>query len=293
MIKGMPIPQGESSRMSPSFRLIALFLVAIFLFSSCGPQVNAPAQVFENGLLTIEEYPLKSLECESDPEARCFVPVSGTFEEIIAHRQTERERLADLMPWMNSNTVAATLNGKPLVASLSFVAEGDHSNVTVQVVHGEEVIYTRSLGQAGPLNQLQGLWVSDGHWYLEVAEYLPGSEYPYVKGLIVQDGESLNESMGYQDAFGFTLLRGKPFFFFMKSGLINAYLHGETVSMGYEDVAHYGCCSAARLNPIKAENMISFFARRDGNWNYVEAGIYPFVPNQSGKNTFSAPGRSQ
>jgi len=121
---------------------------------------------------------------------------------------------------------------------------------------------------------LQGLWVIDGHWYLEVAEYMSGSEYPYARGLIVRDGELLNEKFGYQDAFTFTPLRGRPFFFFRANDKIYAYLDGETIHLDYEEIAHYGCCSAARLNPIKAENMVSFFARRGAKWFYVEAGIY-------------------
>jgi len=36
-----------------------------------------------------------SLECDFDLEARCFVPVSETYEEIISKRQIERERVTD------------------------------------------------------------------------------------------------------------------------------------------------------------------------------------------------------
>lgn len=178
------------------------------------------------------------------------------------------------MPWTTSNAVAAELAGKPLVASLTFASEEAQSDVTVQVVHGEEVIYTRCLGLSSPFNPLQGLWVIDGHWYLEVVEHVPDNEYPYARGLIIQDGELLNDRLGYQEAFAFTPLRDKPFYFFLADGKVYAHLDGETVELDYEEVAHYGCCSAARLNPIKAENMVSLFARRDSQWLYVEAGIY-------------------
>jgi len=256
-----------------SYRILAVSLFLILLFPACTSRPESPQQLSLNGLLIVEEYPLKSLECQTDPESRCFQPVSGTFEEITSKRQEEREKLTDPMPWLRSDTVEANLDGKPLIASLIFPSGGDRTDIAVQVVHGDEIIYTRSLGTPSPLNPLQGLWVVDGHWYLEVAEYIPGSKYPYARGLIIRDGELLNERLGYQEAFAFSLLRGKPFFF-LADRKIDAYLDGETIRLGYEEVAHYGCCSAARLNPIKAENMISFFARRDSKWFYVEAGIY-------------------
>jgi len=266
---GIPISLRPYFYMLPSVRFLAVSLFTVFLIAACVSPGPKPAAA----LLTIEEYPLKSLECPTDPEARCFEPESGTFEEIVAKRQEEREKLADPMPWMTDDTAATELAGKPLVANLVITAEAEQQAVAVQVVHGEEVIYTRPLGPVSPLNPLQGLWVIDGHWYLEVVEHVPGGEY-YARGLIIQDGELLNDRLGYREAFAFTPLRGKPFYLFSAEGRIYASLAGETVDLDYDEVAHYGCCSAARLNPIKAENMLSFFARRDAQWFYVEAGIY-------------------
>ena len=39
-------------------------------------------------------------------------------------------------------------------------------------------------------------------------------------------------------------------------------------------IPHCVCCSAADLNPVRAENMVAFFGLRDGTWYYVEMGVY-------------------
>jgi hypothetical protein len=44
--------------------------------------------------------------------------------------------------------------------------------------------------------------------------------------------------------------------------------------LGLEGILHYGCCSAGMLNPIRALNMVSFFAQAESTWYYVEIGIY-------------------
>ena len=93
-------------------------------------------------------------------------------------------------------------------------------------------------------------------------------------GQVIEDGQSLNERAGYDETFGFQLLQGEPFYFFKKGGTIGAVYAGQEIQLRYNEVPHYGCCSPAELNPISAENMLAFFAQRDGRWYYVEIGVF-------------------
>lgn len=95
-----------------------------------------------------------------------------------------------------------------------------------------------------------------------------------VSGQIIEDGESLNERYGYDETFGFQLLHGTPFYFFKKGSAIGAVYDRQEVQLGYNEVPHDGCCSPGELNPISAENMLAFFAQRDGRWYYVEIGVF-------------------
>ena len=57
------------------------------------------------------------------------------------------------------------------------------------------------------------------HWILEVARAAAkksdDNPAPYeVVGELIQDGDSLNKQRGYQEAFGFPLMKGKPIYFF-------------------------------------------------------------------------------
>ena len=93
-------------------------------------------------------------------------------------------------------------------------------------------------------------------------------------GQSVRNGELLNEREGYQEAFGFQLMNGKPFYFFKRDGQIGISYDDQEMVLGYSSVPHYACCSAAERNPRKARNMVAFFAQRDERWYYVEIGAY-------------------
>jgi hypothetical protein len=70
-----------------------------------------------------------------------------------------------------------------------------------------------------------------------------------VWGEVIQDGISLNKQHGYQEAFGFQLMKGKSFYFFKKRGRLGISYNGVEIPLGYTQVPHYWCCSAAALNP--------------------------------------------
>jgi hypothetical protein len=255
---------------------IFLILFIILAFSpTCSIRRNSSLPEAKKTSLIIEEYALESLTCEADPEARCFVPASSTFNEVMAVRASERAKPPESTYTIHEGSISALFKNKQLTASLASVDIGDKTNLNVKVDYDGETVFTRSLGPPSPINPLQGLWVHDGHWYLEVADNNSGGNSPQVYGVVVIDGEALHEKLGYDETFGFAILEEMPFYFFSKSGIIDISFDNEVVPVGYEHIPHNACCSGARLNPIRAANMISFFAQRDGVWYYVEAGVYP------------------
>jgi hypothetical protein len=136
-----------------------------------------------------------------------------------------------------------------------------------------------SAGDASPITSIQGLWTFSNHWILEIAnvtqEISSQNEISLdVQGQIIQDGEFLNDRYSYEEVFNFQMMKGKPFYFFKRDGQIGISYDNQEVQLGYTQIPHYQCCSAAELNPKRAQNMVAFFAQRDGKWYYVEIGVY-------------------
>jgi hypothetical protein len=166
------------------------------------------------------------------------------------------------------------LNGKLLTARTDINNVNDYSTAVVQIVQEGNVIFEIPIGELGPLPPVWGFWSHDGHWFLEIAKYIPGSEYPYTKGDVIQDGVSMAERLGYDEIFAFQLLDGKPFFFFSMDGHIGVSYDFQELPIRYDKVSHHGCCSAGAFNPWQAEQMVSFFGMRENVWNYVEIGRF-------------------
>ncbi len=65
-------------------------------------------------------------------------------------------------------------------------------------------------------------------------------------------------------------------YFIIASLKISLYIsyNGKTYSNTYDEVIHYKCCEPAAFNISNNENMVWFYALKNGFWYYVEAGIY-------------------
>ena len=81
----------------------------------------------------------------------------------------------------------------------------------------------------------------------------------------------LNHSL---DVFSFQRLAGEPFDFFQREDKLGYNYAGEEYSLPYGEIHHYGCCSAAGVNPIQADNMVAFCALIGDDWYCVEPGIF-------------------
>ncbi|MCX8024988.1 MAG: hypothetical protein N3A60_07275, partial [Thermanaerothrix sp.] len=211
-----------------------------------------------------------------------FEPLSSTFDQIMARHADLRADVIQHNTFFDPQDNAFGLWTLWQGQRLEVVTKINTANeVMAEVRLGDQVIYTLSLGQPGALSQVQGVW-AHGHTWVVEAVYLTChsirmGESQSVKcqprGLIIQNSEVLNERYGYEEAFGFQWLNGKPFYFFQKAGKIGIHYHDQEIPLGYDEIPHYGCCSAAELNPLHANRMVAFFARRSGQWYYVEAGL--------------------
>lgn len=132
----------------------------------------------------------------------------------------------------------------------------------VTVLQGQKPVYTSFVDWEPASLPIKGLWSWEGHWVLEVS------------GHVVVDGKDLNRELGYDEIFGYRLLYGRPFYFFRQGGRVGISYDGVVLPHQYEEVPHYGCCSAAAYNPGGNDRMVWFFGLRDGTWYYVEMGHY-------------------
>ncbi len=118
------------------------------------------------------------------------------------------------------------------------------------------VVYTFAtyFGASLPKIQFRG-W--NGHWILNVGDFL------------IQDGESLNQKLGFEEIFNWGLVKDKPTYFFRKGTKVGVSHNGQVLPLQYEDVAHGLCCSTAQNNPGLGDDFIYFYGKRDGVWYYV------------------------
>jgi len=220
------------------------------------------------GGLRLEE---SALMREPDLDPLSFLPAEGTQEQILArHAVQRRATFPDRSSFDEGNpSLWAPWRDGTLVAELA-TASGDPPQQTVELRYGEQVLFSAPAGLPSPALPLQGLWTFDGHWALEILMATPD----VWAGRIFEDGEPVNEELGCEDAFGFQLLAGTPFYFCQRQGLIAAVYDGQAIDLHYSQIPHYRCCSESVLNPRQAEEMVSFFAVRDGAWYYVEIGAF-------------------
>lgn len=280
--------------------LRTLILFALTILSACAPAAVSPSPaptaspsqsptppltitrqpplLLPPGMV-VEEYPLASFLAT---EGRDFVPARGTMEAVLVVRAAERVRPDPAMVAMapldaaDPNQYQGELDGRLITACIKN-ANLDlggivYPTATLIVLQDGAEIYRMDLGIAGPVPLLRGLWLYDHHWVVEVAV---GTTTGMPLGGIIVDGELLNVTYGYEEAFGFQTMAGRPFYFFQRNGRVGAVYDGQEIGLDYDRVHHYYCCSGAAFNPETAQNMVSFFAERSGIWYYVEIGVYP------------------
>lgn len=218
--------------------------------------------------LQLEEH---ALAAPPDPESGAFQPAEGTREEILARHAGERARVYQktITELQGKAAISAIGESSNLVATLT-TSGGNPPRQSVEVLLAGVPIFTADAGLPSPVLPLQGLWSYGGHWALES---LFADESTWA-GRVYEDGELLNQEKGYEEAFGFQLLAGKPFYFFERAGQLGYAYDGQEKELDYDDIPHYRCCSETALNPLQAQDMVAFFAQRGEEWYYVELGVF-------------------
>jgi hypothetical protein len=134
--------------------------------------------------------------------------------------------------------------------------------ITYQVALDDRPVYSGTAVAMGAYMPLRSFTIWDDHWALEVDDHL------------IIDGQDLGEALGYDAAFGFSLIRGQPFYFFEQGGKVRISYGGQTLPNSYDYVVHNQCCEAAMHNPLALGDAVLFHARWNGTWYFVEAGVY-------------------
>ena len=235
--------------------------------------------------LSIDAY---ELEGPPSTDPLVFVPVTDySQQQILAIHDDDRKlRFPDNTYFDEmSFGMSIQVGDRELTAREEYLTidednPGSPASAAIEVKLDDELIYSADAGDFSPLNPLRGLWSYNEDWILEYAavtitynetENTATSDAP---GHLVKNGVLLNDQYSFDEIFGFQLIDNKPFNFFEKEGEIGiSYDEGESM-LGFTEIPHYGCCSAAALNPRRAQNIVSFFAKEDSTWYYVEIGVF-------------------
>jgi hypothetical protein len=265
---------------------IALMCILFFLLSACGsnltstdekgaqqsqspiPTTGIPPTFTKSGNLKLEEYPLAAAP---EPIPLTFQPEGTTQDAVLARHAQLREKVYQ--------KPVTTIEGFPAMTSLGEgekltavmrVAVEDPLRQIVDLMRGDELIFSTDAGLPSPALPQQGLWTYGNHWVLEILL----AEDEIWMGEIFQDGELINDLKGYEEAFGFQLLSGEPFFFYQRDSQLGFSYAGQETNLPYDHIPHYYCCAEDTLNPVQAEQMVAFFAQQGEQWFYVELGDF-------------------
>ena len=124
----------------------------------------------------------------------------------------------------------------------------------------QEVIYSFAVFTE-PLHSVNRFMIWNGHWVLAARDFL------------VQDGEILNKTLGFEEIFSWRLIEDKPTYLFRKGPRVGISYDGKILPLQYQDVARYKCCGYASNNPDIDSNGAHFFGKRDGVWYYVVVDV--------------------
>lgn len=206
-----------------------------------------------DGALTIEEHPFTHGE---DYES-----VLAQYEDAewltVSSRSSSVEIDGTVITWRDQVT--------PEDENLE---EAFLKHIEVVLYRDGEQFLTIPIGTIKAGSIVYGIYSDGDSWYLEVdrgeAYYLEdGSLMSTYQGDIYSDGVSLNEKEGYDECFGFSILKGKPFYFFVRDGAYYYHFDGVDYSLDYTYIIHHMCCSGSMAEPRGFEDGVVFFADRD------------------------------
>lgn len=242
------------------------FYVELGLFSA----YDTVAMVLSGAGLTVDAYWLEDGSWPNNEHIQSR-PTGSLPGWVMSQHEVERENIFryEKEPLFQGKVLSAKTN-------LDVI-----SDATVDVMLDDEVVLSVPAGDwtySAAMDAVFGVWVHGDDWYMEMAHVDYEVEGSLTKsktyGEIFRSGESLIQTFGYDETFGFQILAGEPIYFFEKDGQIGLNYAGEETMLGFDEVAHHYCCGFGVYNPKHYENMVAFFASRDGKRYYVEAGVF-------------------
>ena len=142
------------------------------------------------------------------------------------------------------------------------VAQEDNGKEVVRRLSDDQVLYSQPVTSSPVEMPIKTFEAWQDHWVLEA------------DGVLVIDGQNINQQLGYDAIFNWVVLQGQPFIFFTKGQRTGIFFAGKEQNAAYDEVIHYQCCEPAAFNPGHELSIVWFYALRDGMWYYVEAGIF-------------------
>jgi hypothetical protein len=221
---------------------------------------DLPLETSTFGDLTLEEYTIIDASVDG--------PGYFEFSQRIPSAVLDRRRVWRAKPPARNRLDPIQVDGKPIV--VTYVDYGGvpvtggmmYSTAVSVQSDGQEICrYNMSSAHAGtfPLYYL-GDW--DGRWVVEA------------NGMLIVDGQIVNQEWGDDEIFGCQELDGRPFYFFVQGGQTYLSYDGKTLPVSYDYVYHGMCCEPAAFNAGGNDQMVWFYALRDGLWHYVELGAF-------------------
>lgn len=243
-------------------RVLPLLLCLVLV----GCSRTSPAVTRAAGL-TIEEHALGG-----DGRLEEAIKVIHDRPEIVARRKPLRDaprvsaETAPIPPLPDGT--GAIREGRAIRAGDGWVYLRYNEAMEIEVVAGDRILYTYTHPQrrhvTSPDYLVQGFTTWEGEWVLETLDEK-----------VIVGGRSLGERLGLGAIFGFRLIGGKPFFFFRENGKVKVSCDGQALPVQYDQVPHYGDC-AWELCKLYDTNdqIVSFYALRDGAWYFVDMGLF-------------------
>jgi hypothetical protein len=146
-------------------------------------------------------------------------------------------------------------------------------NAEVALFINDEPLMTIPIGTLKAGSIVYGIYTDGSSWYLEVdrgeAFYREDGTLRFpIQGDIYRDGVSLNETEGYDESFGFAIMKGFPFYFFVRDGTYYYRYLENDYALTYTRISHHMCCSGSLAEPRRMEDQVVFFADR-GDQRYL------------------------
>ena len=108
----------------------------------------------------------------------------------------------------------------------------------------------------------KGLWSWNGSWLLEI------------DGFLIQDGQNLNQTLDFDEIFGWQVLNDQPFYFYRQDEKYGFSFAGQNFLLPFTAIPHYACCEDGMYNPAGNDDIAWFYGQYGGQWYYVEMGKF-------------------